>query len=943
MSEVSYRITTQRHRTRHLLNVFALAGAVLAPGVRAAATTDLTVEKIEVTQGIQDGNGNNGRTLVQGRETIARVYVNSTEADVAGVDAILHVQYPSGDPDSHSTSLNGPIVANGGTNSDDWDHTVNFCFVARETGSVQITATVNPDGAVPETDDTNNDLSISVDIDCVDPWSVGYVRVDYLGRGLPDDDLIKPGVGDAFILASFPLAHFDYHRAGSSLSWDQDVASDFTAAVLKAYLAIYRITHDESAEQVYAWLTGSISSNGSSTPLGNVGSAWAGESLQVAYGNTQDSDPDRYQRTFAHEMGHNLRGAGHDSLNLNWTGIDAYNLLGLGHTRPKSLVQLMAGGRATDKAWVKDGEWQTFYNHPQISCGGAAAATAGGGDSPSTLVAGLYYPETDTAQILEIFEFETGGIPLTADQPTGTLRLELTLSDDTLVGFVNFEPAECPSDSENPPLECIRPFAVVLEPQGVKMKLKKATTGDLLDIRVKSNDPPTGSFIDLPAMLTDGMSIDWTASDPDGDSLSYLLRWSADGTNWTPLTLVQDTTSAIFRGSELPGTVGATGRLQLLISDGFITTAVNVINLTYDDRKAPEVHIIGPRDGSCVPAGASMHLRGSAYDAEDGLLSDSIIWTSSVDGNLGTGEVLQLDTLSAGGHEICAEATDSDTETGMSCIALCVAEHYQPPFDAAFKFNEIYIAHLPPEDSEFIEVAGEPLAPLAGMFVLTVIGGGPNPGVLFSARNLAPADTMPGDGYLVIGDSTTPNVDLLFTGPSLLPNETLTFYLIQVDDPMAIPALVGTDLDADDNGVLDTPIGSLGTVFDVVSVRDGDPADFSYAVPVLGPSGALLPPGVFRPCDWPAPWSRTDFLNADPAATMGFPPTPGSRNTGCPPCPGDINGDGVIGVNDFLSLLAAWGPCSVPCPPSCPADLNGDCMVGVSDFLSLLAAWGPCP
>ena len=26
-------------------------------------------------------------------------------------------------------------------------------------------------------------------------------------------------------------------------------------------------------------------------------------------------------------------------------------------------------------------------------------------------------------------------------------------------------------------------------------------------------------------------------------------------------------------------------------------------------------------------------------------------------------------------------------------------------------------------------------------------------------------------------------------------------------------------------------------------------------------------------------------------------------------CPADLDGDGVVGINDFLALLAAWGPC----------------------------------
>ena len=56
--------------------------------------------------------------------------------------------------------------------------------------------------------------------------------------------------------------------------------------------------------------------------------------------------------------------------------------------------------------------------------------------------------------------------------------------------------------------------------------------------------------------------------------------------------------------------------------------------------------------------------------------------------------------------------------------------------------------------------------------------------------------------------------------------------------------------------------------------------------------------------------------------------------------PGDLNGDGTVGITDFLALLALWGPCSDPCPPSCAADLDGDCNVGITDFLTLLANWG---
>jgi len=54
----------------------------------------------------------------------------------------------------------------------------------------------------------------------------------------------------------------------------------------------------------------------------------------------------------------------------------------------------------------------------------------------------------------------------------------------------------------------------------------------------------------------------------------------------------------------------------------------------------------------------------------------------------------------------------------------------------------------------------------------------------------------------------------------------------------------------------------------------------------------------------------------------------------------DLNGDGSVGVNDFLWLLSDWGPCG-DCN-NCPADFDGDCVVGVTDFLLLLANWGGC-
>jgi predicted outer membrane repeat protein len=58
----------------------------------------------------------------------------------------------------------------------------------------------------------------------------------------------------------------------------------------------------------------------------------------------------------------------------------------------------------------------------------------------------------------------------------------------------------------------------------------------------------------------------------------------------------------------------------------------------------------------------------------------------------------------------------------------------------------------------------------------------------------------------------------------------------------------------------------------------------------------------------------------------------------CDDCEADITGDGMVGVDDLLELIANFGPCS-----GCAADVDGDGVVGVDDVLIVLSAWGVCP
>jgi hypothetical protein len=73
---------------------------------------------------------------------------------------------------------------------------------------------------------------------------------------------------------------------------------------------------------------------------------------------------------------------------------------------------------------------------------------------------------------------------------------------------------------------------------------------------------------------------------------------------------------------------------------------------------SPSVTISAPASASAFASNTSIGFSGSASDREDGSLSATIAWTSSIDGPIGTGSSFQR-VLSAGSHTITARVTDS--------------------------------------------------------------------------------------------------------------------------------------------------------------------------------------------------------------------------------------------------------------------------------------------
>ena len=110
---------------------------------------------------------------------------------------------------------------------------------------------------------------------------------------------------------------------------------------------------------------------------------------------------------------------------------------------------------------------------------------------------------------------------------------------------------------------------------------------------------------------------------------------------------------------------------------------------------APTINITSPTGGSSFNQGDLVSFNGNASDVEDGNLSASLSWSSSLDGPIGNGAVFSTTALSIGSHVITASATDSGAMTGSAAVSLTVnqAPTNQPPIaDFSFVANLLAVS-----------------------------------------------------------------------------------------------------------------------------------------------------------------------------------------------------------------------------------------------------------
>ncbi len=196
----------------------------------------------------------------------------------------------------------------------------------------------------------------------------------------------------------------------------------------------------------------------------------------------------------------------------------------------------------------------------------------------------------------------------------------------------------------------------------------------LAERRISANPPVVelltqndGGALSLPLEIT------WKASDPDGDRLSYMLEYSPDGgQTWTALETELYTTNVRLESFALmPGS--SSGLFRVTANDGTLTASdVSDMPFTVPDNP-PSVLIFGPLPEAVFATNEVVILWGQAYDWEDGLLEgDSLVWESSLDGELGRGAQLVTRDLSPGFHILTLTATDSQGQRARMQSAVYI-------------------------------------------------------------------------------------------------------------------------------------------------------------------------------------------------------------------------------------------------------------------------------
>ena len=125
--------------------------------------------------------------------------------------------------------------------------------------------------------------------------------------------------------------------------------------------------------------------------------------------------------------------------------------------------------------------------------------------------------------------------------------------------------------------------------------------------------------------------------------------------------------------------LGGIHTISLIATDSDGAEGITLVSDVLINPGLPSGEILAPLDGESFFYGYDVSLEGLGSDDLDGVLSgDSLVWSSSIDGELGTGGSLVLSDLSPGEHVIQLSVMDSEGWSVESRVAITIQEPNDP-------------------------------------------------------------------------------------------------------------------------------------------------------------------------------------------------------------------------------------------------------------------------
>ncbi|MBN2270476.1 MAG: PKD domain-containing protein [Sedimentisphaerales bacterium] len=709
--------------------VFPLRGTYIvdlrvtdADDIVGSATSHIVVREgpteligLEVVQVIQDWR--NSVPLIEGKETYVRAHIRSTTGEAKTAKAVLRgfrddEELPGCPLEAMNSGHLVQAQPAGMYDRGNWGHSLNFRITPELVGDWlkgTVRFQLEQDGySYIEFRDPGNDGSVTVTFQESPQLKVKFVKVGYrdedrnyqIPTSLQLDELKQR------LLAMYPVASVDVAPHGA-LPFSYLERPDLLLVLedLKDYSKDECERTGDCSRIYYGALT--------NEPLGDHTSGVTHLNANDSVGYIPKGDFDNGRNTHTHELGHCLgrlhprrkedsegpcgSKKGHDinfpyyiyfvgGADEGWKatigpmGEGDEDLVYGYDTHAKLVIDPMEHFEVM--SYCNPWKWISKYTYEGIleALPGKFGApspgpplgvsTSGSGDV--LLVRGRINLDSDSVTFSP-FSLVPDAIVPPAERP-GEYNMTLLDKDGDLIDSLSFEALECMPDGPGED-ERIGLFVVAVWSDPNMQEVTIDHNGvELASIAASPNRPtvevmqPNGGE----TFAGDNVEVRWSAEDADGDRLVYMVQYSPDnGISWETFSIARSEPNITLGREALIGS--EQGLIRVIASDGFNTAVDESDGVFSVANNAPRVMIVEPGEGTFFAGNQLIVFRVLARDREDGPVEDAnIVWTSSIDGEFGYGEVFSwhADWFSEGEHVITATATDSNDLSGFASVTI---------------------------------------------------------------------------------------------------------------------------------------------------------------------------------------------------------------------------------------------------------------------------------